>query len=155
MHVVDPVPRHVSVAAALPGVTAAVGDARSLVEDDDSVDLCLGLGPLYHLEAEFTGPLAEALASFVRTGEVPAGVEGFPLRHGHVADELAGEARDAGWFDVHVLTVEGPAGHAVDLVAPAVVDPAVEQAAAVARLVEEDSRMVDVAAHLIVTGRVR
>jgi SAM-dependent methyltransferase len=50
VHVVDPVPGHVSAAAALPGVTAALGDARDLAETaDESVDAVLLLGPLYHL----------------------------------------------------------------------------------------------------------
>lgn len=193
VHVVEPVARHVSAAAALEGVTAALGDARSLIEEDDSVDLCLVLGPLYHLasrvervqalrealrvtrsggalvasaigrynaltefalDAELAGPLAEALLGFVSTGEVPAGIGGFPIRHGHLSDELADEARDAGWVDVRVLTLEGPTGHAVDLVDPAIVDTVVEQAATVARMVEDDPRMVDTAAHLVVTGRV-
>jgi SAM-dependent methyltransferase len=192
VHLVDPVPRHVSRATALPGVTGALGDARALAEKDSSVDLCLLLGPLYHLadrdervrclaegarvtrsggamvasaigrynaltefvlEAAFTGSLVDALARFMSTGEIPAGIGGFPIRHGHTADELASEASAAGWRDVHVLTVEGPAGHAVDLVDPAIADQVEEQAAAVAELVEDDPRMVDTAAHLIVVGR--
>jgi SAM-dependent methyltransferase len=49
VHVVDPVPHHVTAAAALPGVTAEVGDARLLTAADGSVDTVLLLGPLYHL----------------------------------------------------------------------------------------------------------
>jgi SAM-dependent methyltransferase len=49
VHVVDPVPEHVVEASALPGVTAAVGDARALPAPDRSVDAVLLLGPLYHL----------------------------------------------------------------------------------------------------------
>jgi SAM-dependent methyltransferase len=49
VHVVDPVPDHVTAAAALPGVTASVGDARALAEADTSHDAVLLLGPLYHL----------------------------------------------------------------------------------------------------------
>jgi SAM-dependent methyltransferase len=49
VHVVDLVPEHVAVAAAIPGVTAAVGDARKLVEPDGHADATLLLGPLYHL----------------------------------------------------------------------------------------------------------
>ncbi|HZN72469.1 MAG TPA: class I SAM-dependent methyltransferase [Micromonosporaceae bacterium] len=49
VHVVDPVPEHVDAAAQLPGVTAALGDARALAEADASVDAVLLLGPLYHL----------------------------------------------------------------------------------------------------------
>lgn len=52
VHVVDPVAWHVRQAATIPGVTAAVGDARALDVDDATFDLTLGLGPLYHLESE-------------------------------------------------------------------------------------------------------
>ena len=38
-----------AVAAALPGVTSAVGDARELAEPDGHADATLLLGPLYHL----------------------------------------------------------------------------------------------------------
>jgi len=49
VHVVDPVAEQVAVAAALPGVTAVVGDARDLDEPDAAWDAVLLLGPLYHL----------------------------------------------------------------------------------------------------------
>ncbi|GAA3106789.1 class I SAM-dependent methyltransferase [Streptosporangium carneum] len=49
VHLVDPVPVHVEAAAALPGVSAEVGDARGLGVPDRSVDAVLLLGPLYHL----------------------------------------------------------------------------------------------------------
>jgi ubiquinone/menaquinone biosynthesis C-methylase UbiE len=49
VRVVDPVPGHVAEAALLPGVEAVVGDARALEVADDSVDVVLLLGPLYHL----------------------------------------------------------------------------------------------------------
>jgi SAM-dependent methyltransferase len=46
---VDPVESQVEVAAALPGVTAVVGDARDLPCEDDGFDAVLLMGPLYHL----------------------------------------------------------------------------------------------------------
>jgi SAM-dependent methyltransferase len=49
VHVVDPVPEHVDASATLPGVSAALGDARALEEPDASVDAVLLFGPLYHL----------------------------------------------------------------------------------------------------------
>jgi SAM-dependent methyltransferase len=49
VHVVDPVDSHVTAARALPGVTAALGDARALDHPDASADAVLLLGPLYHL----------------------------------------------------------------------------------------------------------
>lgn len=53
VHLIDPVPHHVAQAARHTGFTAALGDARELPIDDQSVDAVLLLGPLYHLiEAE-------------------------------------------------------------------------------------------------------
>jgi SAM-dependent methyltransferase len=49
VHLVDPLPEHAAEAAALPGVTATVGDARRLPAADASADAVLLLGPLYHL----------------------------------------------------------------------------------------------------------
>jgi SAM-dependent methyltransferase len=62
VRLVDPVPRHVGAAAALPGVSAVVGDARTLAEPDAAYDVVLLLGPLYHLleRADRVRALAEA-----------------------------------------------------------------------------------------------
>src|SRR5437899_7094752 len=49
VHVVDPVPWHVEQAAQIDGVTGEVGDARALLAPDNSVDVVLLFGPLYHL----------------------------------------------------------------------------------------------------------
>ncbi|NMO52733.1 methyltransferase domain-containing protein [Actinoplanes sp. TBRC 11911] len=49
VRVVDPVPEHVAAAATRPGVTAVLGDARSLPAADHTADAVLLLGPLYHL----------------------------------------------------------------------------------------------------------
>jgi len=49
VHLVDPVPLHIEQAAAVGGFSAALGDARHLVETDESYDAVLLLGPLYHL----------------------------------------------------------------------------------------------------------
>jgi SAM-dependent methyltransferase len=46
---VDPVPLHVEQADRLPGVTARLGDARSLAVEHAAYDGVLLLGPLYHL----------------------------------------------------------------------------------------------------------
>ncbi|MCW3815641.1 class I SAM-dependent methyltransferase [Micromonospora sp. DR5-3] len=52
VHLVDLVPAHVAAAGtAYPEITASVGDARDLPLPDDSVDVTLLLGPLYHLTA--------------------------------------------------------------------------------------------------------
>ena len=49
VHLVDPVPLHVEQASRRPGVTASLGDARTLAAADSSCDVVLALGPLYHL----------------------------------------------------------------------------------------------------------
>jgi ubiquinone/menaquinone biosynthesis C-methylase UbiE len=50
VHLIDLVPLHVEQARqAIPSITAEVGDARQLRQPDDSVDVVLLLGPLYHL----------------------------------------------------------------------------------------------------------
>jgi SAM-dependent methyltransferase len=49
VRLVDPVPLHVEHAGAIPGVDAALGDARRLTEPDDAYQATLLLGPLYHL----------------------------------------------------------------------------------------------------------
>lgn len=48
VHLVDPVPRHLAQAAGT-GATVELGDARALTAADDSYDVALVLGPLYHL----------------------------------------------------------------------------------------------------------
>jgi SAM-dependent methyltransferase len=50
VEVVDPVAAHVIEAAARPGVTATLGDARALPVPSSCVDAVLLLGPLYHLQ---------------------------------------------------------------------------------------------------------
>lgn len=62
VELVDPVPLHVEQAGELAGVRAQLGDARALAAADDSFDVVLLLGPLYHLTdaAERAQALAEA-----------------------------------------------------------------------------------------------
>lgn len=49
-HLVEPVPRHVETARRVPEIASAeIGDARHLVRPDESFDVVLFLGPLYHL----------------------------------------------------------------------------------------------------------
>jgi len=71
VHVVDLVAAHVAQAAGIPGVTAAVGDARHLEQSDESADVVLLLGPLYHLLDR-----ADRLAALMETRRVvrPAGL---------------------------------------------------------------------------------
>jgi SAM-dependent methyltransferase len=68
---VDPVVEHVEKAAAIGTFGAVVGDARQLDQEEDSVDVTLLLGPLYHLveAADRARALAEA-ARVTRSGGV-------------------------------------------------------------------------------------
>jgi SAM-dependent methyltransferase len=88
VHVVDPEPRHVEHAARLPGVTASVGDARALDRPDNSADVVLLLGPLYHLE-ERAGRL-RALNEAARVGRPGAAVIGATIgRYASMLDMAA------------------------------------------------------------------
>jgi len=49
VHLIDVVAGHVETAAASGAFTTAVGDARSLPDADDTYDVALLMGPLYHL----------------------------------------------------------------------------------------------------------
>jgi ubiquinone/menaquinone biosynthesis C-methylase UbiE len=70
---VDLVLDHVEQAVALPGVSAAVGDARALAQADDAFDAVLLLGPLYHLTEAADRALALAEARrVVRPGGLVA-----------------------------------------------------------------------------------
>ena len=66
-------PEHVSQAARIAGVTASVGDARALDAADDTFDVVLLLGPLYHLveAADRLSALREAVR-VARPGAVVA-----------------------------------------------------------------------------------
>jgi SAM-dependent methyltransferase len=102
VEVVDPVPLHVEQAAAAgaaasPAFTASLGDARALAFGDESADVVLLLGPLYHLvdAADRARAWAEA-TRVVREGGVvaAAGISRFASLH----DGLArGYLADAGF----------------------------------------------------------
>jgi SAM-dependent methyltransferase len=72
--VVDPVPDHVAASAALPGVTAVLGDARALPLATATADAVLLMGPLYHLldPAERAAAWREAIR-VARPGALVAG----------------------------------------------------------------------------------
>jgi len=91
---VDPVPSHVVVASALPGVTARVGDARALEFPDASADVVLLLGPLYHLPdpADRQACLAEATRVLRPGGTAVAATIN---RHAALHDQL----NRGGWFE--------------------------------------------------------
>nr|WP_043486363.1 MULTISPECIES: class I SAM-dependent methyltransferase [Streptomyces] len=49
VHLVDPIPRHIEQATHIKECTVELGDARELTAENESYDVVLLLGPLYHL----------------------------------------------------------------------------------------------------------
>ncbi|WP_103352833.1 class I SAM-dependent methyltransferase [Amycolatopsis sp. CA-128772] len=191
VHLVDVVPDHVAQAAALPGVTAEVGDARRLGSPDSCFDVVLLLGPLYHLvegaeraralgearrvlrpggvlaaagisrylsllETAAAGTLtsdrAEPVRQVIETGAYDGHV-GFVPTHWHTAAELRDEVAAAGFAEVDVYGVEGPAWAALDAAGVERFDGLVEGALRAAEIGERDPRLVDVSAHLLAVAR--
>lgn len=73
VHLVDPVPLHVRQAqAADPRITAEVGDARNLTQADESFDVVLLFGPVYHLidRADRLQALSEARRVLLPGGQL-------------------------------------------------------------------------------------
>lgn len=52
VHMIDPVPLHIQTASTAGTFTASLGDARTLAAANDTYDIALLLGPLYHLPDE-------------------------------------------------------------------------------------------------------
>ena len=96
VHLIDPVPRHVEQARALPAIGArgitscALGDARRLDRADQCADVVLLLGPLYHLPE-----LGDRLAALREAYRVlnPGGLL-FAAAISRFASALDGLARD-------------------------------------------------------------
>jgi ubiquinone/menaquinone biosynthesis C-methylase UbiE len=88
VHLIDPVPRHVSQAAAHGTFTTELGDARHLAQNDASVDAVLLLGPLYHLplRADRIAALDEARRVLRPGGLVAAAAIS---RHALLLDQMA------------------------------------------------------------------
>lgn len=122
VELIDPVPHHVALATAASarldrGFTARVGDARALEVPDATCDVCLLLGPLYHLTT-----LADRVRALSEAGRVtrPGGLviaalicryawplydlrDGRPLTH-ESATVLAQSLRDGRHNPGHGLT---------------------------------------------------
>ena len=102
------------------------------------------------------GTLSEAMRDSVRTvidtGRYDAHV-GFVATHFHGADELFLEVSRAGFVDVAVYGVEGPAWPALDAAGDAAFDALCPAALRAARMVERDPHLVHASAHLLAMGR--
>lgn len=119
VHLIDPVPRHIDQAKARSEdlASAEVGDARALDYPDDSFDLALMLGPLYHLTDRTDRILALTEAKrVVKTGKpvVAAAINRFAsaidLLYGGTIDDREVQAiveRDLA-DGVHVNTTDDP-----------------------------------------------
>ena len=73
--------------------------------------------------------------------------------HFHTPEELGDEARAAGFADVRVLPIEGPAWMAVDAAPPERVEAVLASAARCAQAAEEDPALLPMSAHLMAVGR--
>ena len=139
VHLVDPVALHVEQASAAsaaqpdaPLASAVVGDARALPVDDDSADVALLLGPLYHLtdSADRTRALHGVAQGFLLEPGFEAIVERdvadgqhrnpdahpgwFTTAYLHRPDELEREVAAAGFEVTALVAVEGAVGAAAE-----------------------------------------
>jgi SAM-dependent methyltransferase len=171
VHLVDPLPLHVEQAAAAArardrSFTVALGDARSLAQNDSSCDAVLILGPLYHItdRAERVRALAEAkLAQRSRirrnrrarscTGAAPdptSRPEWFTTAFFHDPDDLRTEVEEAGLQFEALFGIEGPGWllwHQWD-------EPqGREDILYAAGAVEQEKSLIGASAHLLVMAR--
>jgi SAM-dependent methyltransferase len=79
---------------------------------------------------------------------------GFTTAFFHLPSELVDEMQDAGFVDVRIFGIEGPAWMAADAAPPAEMDRFLESALRCAQLVEVDPLMLPVSGHLLAVGAV-
>ncbi|MBW4717911.1 class I SAM-dependent methyltransferase [Saccharothrix obliqua] len=115
-------------------VAAAISRYLSVLETGTSGVL----GP------DLLGPVAGVIATGRYDGHV-----GFTETHWHTAGELADEVAAAGFGDVAVHGVEGPAWPALDVAGIDEFDARVAAALHCARLVDQDPLLVNASAHLL------
>ena len=95
--------------------------------------------------------LEAPLGRVVDTGDYD-GHAGFVPAHFHTAPELQEEVAAAGWEQVSVHGVEGPAWPALDAAGLDAFDTLVDAALRCARLVECDPNLIHASAHLLATA---
>ncbi|MHB1536824.1 MAG: class I SAM-dependent methyltransferase, partial [Acidimicrobiales bacterium] len=128
VQLIDPVDEHVAVAAGLPGVSAAVGDARALEQTDDTQDAVLLLGPLYHLPEREDRLQALREARRVARPGAPVLAAG-SSRYATLMD-LGSDGRrtDAAWVSRRLHTLEVRMEHGIEEPNPEAVPAGVEGA---------------------------
>ena len=108
---------------------------------------------LDHLRKDrFRDPAHRASAARIAHTGVDRSSELGKVFYFHTSDELAAEVTAAGFVDVAVRGIEGPAWPAIDpLASPE--DPLVEQVLEIARLADADRSTVGASAHLLALAR--
>jgi len=202
VHLIDSSPRLVdeasrrSARAARPITSFSVADARRLLQQDDSADAVLVMGPLYHLPsaADRVASLREALRVLVGGGvavvaaisRYASALDGltrklsldprfvrirdrdladgqhrndtdnldyFTTAYFHRPDDLRSELEGAGFRDVTVLGVEGPAWMLHDFEARWQDAALRKDILDVARALESEPSIAGISAHLLGIGR--
>ncbi len=190
VEIIDIVPLHVERARAR-GFEAREGDACDLPYEDDSFDVILLLGPLYHLidaadrsralaevhrvlrptglvaasavtriavaldclrKGRFEAPDAQAMAArIVANGHDDTGFSA-GIFYFHTVEELREELLAAGFNDVSVRGIEGPAWPLIDPNCRAD-DPLIAQVAAIAEMADTDDGLTGARSHILALGR--
>ncbi|WP_410566622.1 class I SAM-dependent methyltransferase [Amycolatopsis sp. cmx-4-61] len=122
------------------GVLAAAGISRYLS--------LLETGAGGTLTASRVAPVREVISTGAYDGHA-----GFVATHWHTAGELREEVGAAGFSQVEVFGVEGPAWPALDAAGLGRFGDLVDSALRAARIVERDPRVVETSAHLLAVAR--
>jgi hypothetical protein len=107
----------------------------------------LEVGSDGRLTEEFEASVAAAISSGHYDGHVGSADAYF-----HTADDLRAEIVRAGFRDVSVLGVEGPAWPALDSAGMGQFESRVDAAVRSARMVEQDPPLINASAHLLAVG---
>lgn len=96
--------------------------------------------------------LMSSVEAVIATGRYDGHV-GFTPTHWHTADELRVEIQSAGFSDVEIYGVEGPAWAALDVAGMDEFPTLMHSALHCARLVEQDPSLINASAHFLAVAR--